>query len=221
MLQIHLSKALAKELKECVSPQKNADPQALQFYAQLTDIEGERTIVLMELQSRYALLFCGVSDYHIEHFQDIVQERLWREVCAIAELGQDLPEKELAVLSDTVLGLTEQQYFQEGHDPSVGSHIRSVIEELRSFNRHEDYELPLHLDQAMEFDFIVNNFVRKSRGGAEKFVPLEVFRDFWLGLLDVIWDSGGFDGENMQADNRESKAQVIHVDFKNKKLRED
>ncbi len=219
MLQIHLSQALSKDLKAHVNKPVDIEPTALQWYGHKVVVDGEDCIILMELQSRYAMVFCGITQYHLDNFLDVVQERLWREVCAIVQLEEDLPEHDMALMSDMVLNLSREQFFQQGYNRSVTTHINQVVDQLKYTVEDERYALPADMGQAMEFGLIINDQLRKRKGDVDYFVPLEVFRDFWLGLLDVLLSQEleASEGDDDLVLEGEHESKVIHVDFVNRK----
>lgn len=208
MLQIHLSQLLAKGLKAHLNDPVEIEPTSLQWYGHQAVVDGQDCVVLMELQSRYSMVFCGLTQYHLDHFTDVVQERLWKEVCYITQLDEDLPEADFALLSDMILDLSREQFFQRGHNRSVTSHINQVVDHLRILVEEEGYALPVNMGEAMEFGLIDNELYRKRKEDKDYFVPLLVFRDFWLGLLDVLLTQSS---ERLL--DREEKENVIYVDF--------
>lgn len=219
MLQIHLSNALIKVLKPHLNEAIQVDATALQWYGHYSTIGDCGCIVLMELQSRYAMVFCGQNPEDIEFFPDILQDRLWREVCVITQLESPLPEDEIAMLSDIALDLSSSQHFQKGSDPSVTAHIAQVFDQLRYMVEVEGYPLPEHGADAVSFGLQVNESYRKRKGDIDYFVPLEVFRDFWLGLIDVVKNKKPGRATSIKFDSDEqSKDNVIKVDFINRKV---
>lgn len=217
MLQIHLSNSLAKVLKQHVEPAVAEDSSALQWYGHYGDVAGRGCIILMELQSRYAMVFCGYSNDQLEFFPDMVQDRLWREVCVITQLDGPLPEQEVSLLSDIALDLSSNQHFQKGTDPSVVAHISQVFDQLRHMVEQEGYPLPREGADAMSFGLQANDMLRKRKGEKDYFVPLEVFRDFWLGLIDVVQNQPSKPSVIKFDDSNEGE-NIIHVDFKKRKL---
>lgn len=217
MLQIHLSNSLAKVLHRHLESPTQADSAALQWYAHYAVVAGRGCIVLMELQSRYAMVFCGHSEEQVEFFPDMLQDRLWREVCVITQLEGPLPEPDVAVLSDIALDLSSDQHFQKGSDPSVTAHIVQVFDQLRYMVEQEGYPLPEEGADAMSFGLQANDMLRKRKGDKEYFVPLEVFRDFWLGLIDVVQQTPS-KPKPIKFDDEQEGENIIHVDFKNRKL---
>lgn len=212
MLQIHLSQSVAKELEGHLQEPKKPEPTALQWFAHKVVIARRKCLILMEYQSRYAMVFCGLTKKQFDNFPDILQERIWREVNIISQLDESLTEDDFAILSDLTLDLTATQYYQRGSDRSVMSHISQVVEDLKASVEEDGFELPTTSNEAIHFGLGVNDILRKRKSDKDYFVPLEVYTGFWLGLVDVVKSKMGDSGKASSAITH-SEDNVIHVDF--------
>lgn len=212
MLQIHLSQSLTKELGSHLQEAIEAEPTALQWYAHKVVVARRKCLVMMEYQSRYAMVFCGLTKHEFDNFPELLQERIWREVNIISQLDDSLTEDDFAILSDLTLDLTANQYYQRGSDRSVMTHISQVVEDLKSSVEDDGFELPTTSNEAIHFGLGVNDMYRKRKDDKDYFVPLEVFTGFWLGLVDVVKSKVG-DGAKARAAITHSEDNVIHVDF--------
>ena len=212
MLQIHLSQSLAKELESHLQDAMEAEPTALQWFAHKVTVARRKCLVMMEYQSRYAMVFCGLTKKEFDNFPDLLQERMWREVNIISQLDDSLTEDDFAILSDLTLDLAATQYYQKGTDRSVMSHISQVVEDLRVSVEYDGFELPTNTNEAIHFGLGVNDILRKRKGDKDYFVPLEVYTGFWLGLVDVVKSKMGT-GQTAKAAVTHSEDNVIHVDF--------
>lgn len=212
MLQIHLSQSLAKDLEGHVQEAIEAEPTALQWFAHKVVVARRKCLVMMEYQSRYAMVFCGLTKKEFDHFPDLLQERIWREVNIISQLDESLTEDDFAILSDLTLDLTSTQYYQRGSDRSVMSHISQVVEDLKSSVEDDGFELPTSSNEAIHFGLGVNDMLRKRKGDTDYFVPLEVYTGFWLGLVDVV-KSKMAGASRPKSAVTHSEDNVIHVDF--------
>lgn len=213
MLQIHLSNSLAKVLKFHLQDAIEVDSTALQWYAHFTEVADSPCIVVMEMQSRYAMVFCGDSLAPAEDFPEVFQDRLWREVCVITQLDKPLPESDVAILSDIALDLSAVQHYQKGSQRSVMTHINQVMDQLRYMVEIEGYPIPQTGPDAVSFGLNANDMLRKRKEDKDYFVPLEVFRDFWLGLISVVKAKARVH-EPVVSGNQSN---VINVDFKKRK----
>jgi len=180
MIQFHLTKKLAKDMKEHVQLSTEVNHQAMQWYANIVTVARRKCIIAMELQSRYVMIFCGMTKEEFEQFPKTFQERLWREVLALCE--EEVNENVLTRISDQVLCLANEQNYQEGHDRSVSTHINQVAQSLEIYVQYQGYDLPVSSAAAFEFGVRENQMIRKRKEDKDYFRPIEVFREFWLHL---------------------------------------
>ncbi|MDA1302312.1 MAG: hypothetical protein O2868_19840 [Proteobacteria bacterium] len=75
MIQIHTSKALAADLKAQLA-EVPAGPGAMQWYAHRVYVLRCKCVVAMEAQSRYAMIFTGLTKPDFEMFPELFLERL-------------------------------------------------------------------------------------------------------------------------------------------------
>lgn len=177
MLQFHLSKVLAKDMAMHLSDTVAERPGALRWFAHRVTINRRKCVLVMEQQSRYCLVLCGLTKADFENFAAEFQERLWCEVVSICGLEGQACEQ----LRERVLMLSEDCVFVAGHDRSVQAHINDVAWHLED-QAYREGELPLHPAESFAFGAFVNDLLRKRKGEKEYFKPLEVFREFWLGM---------------------------------------
>ncbi|MFA7553053.1 MAG: hypothetical protein WCY88_02295 [Spongiibacteraceae bacterium] len=250
MIQFFLSKILAEDMamhvsgpqpdhavntKEVVESPVGADKPAvtllpvMTWYAHRVIIARRKCIIIMEATSRYAMVFCGMKKADFEHFPDLFQDRLWREVFAVCE---GIPESDISQLSATVLNICEQQRYQIGHDRSVTAHIKQVAEHLELMVRYQGETLPVDRMAAFEFGVSVNELLRKRRGDKDYFRPVEAFQDLCGELISgdfiavTVKDIDINNKLREKPNHLKSAAKnyshsrkdgnVIHVDFKNK-----
>jgi len=182
MIQFYLSNALSCDLKMHLKEKIKPDFQALQWYAHRVTINRRKCVIAMERQSRYAMVFCGLTKPDFENFPQIFQERLWREVISITQPEED----DLAIISDLVLDITVDHYYQPGNDRSVMAHINQVVELLDIIVNYYGEELPLTDSDAFTFGIRANETPRKRKNDTDYFYPIEVFRDLWLGMFNIV-----------------------------------
>jgi len=186
MLQFHLSKVLAKDMAMHIQGSATtntaaAQPGALQWYAHRVTVNRRKCVLLMEPQSRYCMVFCGLTKPDFADFPSLFRDRLWREVLSICKLD-DKQSDELRAL---VHLLSEAAVFAPGHDRSVQAHINDVSWHLED-QANASNSLPLEPHEAFAFGSFANGLIRKRKGEKDYFHPREVFRDFWLGLLQEL-----------------------------------
>ncbi len=193
MIEFKLTKDLAKDLAILPKNQAEQAPSrmaasvgAMVWYAHRVTIGRRKCIIAMESQSRYAMVFCGLTQATFANFPKLFKERLWREACAVTQLQKPLPAGEVSLISGLALEFCQQMEFSRHTDRSVQSHIRQVKEQLFYMVNDDNEPLPLTDEDAIRFGLSVNRTLRKCKGDVEYFVPLEVFRDFWLGRVQQV-----------------------------------
>lgn len=180
MIEFHISETLVKDLEMHLRPPRPATAYGLQFYAHRVTVARRKCMIVMELQSRYAFVFCGMTKKEFEQFPELFQERLWREVLSICELEN---EDDMAFMSDLVLGLSSEQYFQPGTNHGVEMHVSQVADQLVWMVNNGIYKLPVLGSDAFAFGLDVNEVPRTVDGGQSYFQPYLVFKEFWRGML--------------------------------------
>jgi hypothetical protein len=196
MLQFHLSKAFSKDMSMHVSDSHAVIGGALQWYAHRVTVLRRKCVIAMEWQSRYCIVFAGLKKPDFKIFPELFADRLWREVVSICQLD-DEQSHDLAALVDIV---GKEQYYQVGFDRSVQAHINDVAWNLNNMANEIGY-LPEKQEDAFGFGLKMNEWLRKRKGDKEYMVPLEVFRDCWLGMLEHVYVS--------KSDDKKKVADVV------------
>ncbi|WP_145999230.1 hypothetical protein [Oceanicoccus sp. KOV_DT_Chl] len=127
---------------------------------------------MMEKESRYAMVFCGLTQAEFKRFPSLFQERLWQEALQVCN---HFTEKQYALLSDTLLSIANQQQFIIGHDRSVNAHINQVTELLEILVTYQEHPLPTNRHDAFNFGLRANKMLRKRQLDKDYFVPQEKF----------------------------------------------
>jgi hypothetical protein len=218
MIEFHLSQTLAKDLDMHLAEPRSADPGALQWYAHRVTIARRKCVIAIELQSRYAMVFCGLTKTEFEYFPEIFQDRLWREVISICELDDD---NDIADMSELVLNLSVEQHYATGSNRSVQSHLRQVADELAWMVDNDVHRLPISGSEAFAFGLSANEMLRSTREHKDYFQPLVVFRDFWLGLIKTVREQSAQKYQQhpkpLIMPGNSGQDNVIRVDFTNRK----
>ncbi len=178
MIQIHTSKALAADLKAHLT-EVPAGPGAMQWYAHRVVVLRRKCVIAMEAQSRYALIFTGLTKPDFEKFPGLFLERLMHEALSICQLDDEQSEH----LATLVMLLGESVQISPGSDRSVQAHINDVAREL-DWMAHDIGYLPEQASHEFNFGLRVNRMLRKRKGDKDYFYPFEELRGFWLGLLE-------------------------------------
>ena len=179
MLQFHLSKPACKLLKRHLSV-KPQGPMAgaMQWYLHSLVIQGKDCLIAMEEDSRYAMIFAGLSEQDLEFFPDKFQDRLWRESCEIIG-GEDT-----TTISNVILNTSVEQLFQKGHNRSVSAHINDVAWQLESIAMDVG-RLPEGRDECFAVGVSTNEMLRKRKTDKDYFRPFERFRSKLESLVQL------------------------------------
>lgn len=178
MLQLHISKSLTPDLKSHMCDSSD-NPGAMQWYAHRVHVLRRKCVIVMERESRYAILFNGLTRPDFARFPELLRGRLFREVLSICHLQNDQAAR-IAALVDLV---TDPVEVMPGNDRSVQSHINQVVFEF-DWMAQEIGALPESEDQEFNFGLRINQTPRKRKGDRNYFIPMEVFQGFWSGLLE-------------------------------------
>ena len=195
MLQCYLSKILTQDMKIHIKEPAATNPGALQWYGYRVTVMHRKCVLMMEYKSRYCMVFAGLTKPDFENFPRIFTERLWREVVSICELD-DTQSENLTALAHVV---AEQQYYQPGSDRSVQAHLRQAADELEIMVNHYTGRLPERGEEEFGCGVKLNGMLRKRKEDKDYFVPLEMFRELWIGLLEYHqknYDSGQIGSSN-------------------------
>lgn len=185
MIQIHTSKALAADLKGHLN-EAPISQGAMQWYAHRVYIMRRKCVIVMEAQSRYAMVFTGLTKPDFGRFPDLFLDRLMRESLSICQLNDEQSGR----LANLVMLLGESVQISQGSDRSVQAHVNDVARELDWTSQEIGY-LPEHDSHEFNFGLRVNQTPRKRKGDKDYIYPIEVFRGFWLGLLGHVAPGSG------------------------------
>lgn len=186
MIQFHLSKDAAKDLKHLLGAPEPVNYQAMQWYVHRVTIARRKVVVAMEKQSRYALVFCGLTKKELADFGQLFT--YWFSInalaCVVNKVGEDelLEQHVIEVASAIAAGQT----YQEGYDRSVTAHIRQVVDLLRLFVERDGYPLPVEPRDTALFLMRANETLYRVGKAGEWFIPMEEFTRFWLELFEFV-----------------------------------
>lgn len=180
MIQVHTSKALAVDLAGHLT-EAPRNPGAMQWYAHRVHVLRHKCVIVMEAESRYAMVFTGLTKPDFQRFPDLFSDRLIREALSICQLDDDQTGR-LGAIATLV---TEPVQILPGYDLSVQAHINEVVREME-WTAYEAGTLPEHDGHEFSFGLRMNQTPRKRKGDKDYFYPLEIMRAFWLGLLEHV-----------------------------------
>ncbi|MBL4585425.1 MAG: hypothetical protein JKX83_12525 [Pseudomonadales bacterium] len=185
MLQFYISEAFANDMSthlfDGVEPIVEQHTRAMQWYAHRITIKRRKCIVVMELQSRYAMIFCGLTKPDFNNFPALFRKRILCEVASICQLDKDAQAK----LTPLVLAQAQQQLYQKGSDSSVQTDIDEVIECLHEWIAGQG-RLPVDDSECFDAGIFINQLKREHGNETAAFEPLEQFRRFWSTLSGLM-----------------------------------
>ena len=155
--------------------------RAMQWYAHRVTVQRRKCVIVMELQSRYSMVFCGLTKRDFENFPELFRERLPCEVASICQLNEEAQDK----LTPMVIAQAEQQVFQTGSNRSVQAHINDVAWHLDRW-AYDMGRLPEDDSECFDFGVFANQLLRKRGGDKDYFEPMEQFRRFWSTMTGLM-----------------------------------
>jgi hypothetical protein len=181
MIQFNLSLNAMKDMGSLAGPKYEPNPGAIQWYLHRVTINRKKVVIAMEGRSRYAMIFAGMKKKDFNDFPSMFVHRLVSEVVSICNLNDEAPDK----LISLVTVIAEEMHFQKGSDPSVSAHIRQVSAEL-DWMIQDIGRLPESTEEEFGAGVKVNSMPRKTAQDKGYFVPIEMFQDFWMGMLEHL-----------------------------------
>lgn len=180
MLQLHCTKALAQDLQSHLV-EVPVEAGAMQWYAHRTTLMRRKCVVAMEAQSRYAMLFTGLTKADFRQFPQLFRDRLVVEALSICQ-PNDQQAGKLELMATLV---AEPIDVLAGYDRSVLAHINEVVRELGWMVQGVG-ALPRDDEDEFTVGLRVNQMLRRRKSDQDYFYPLQQMRGFWLGLLQRV-----------------------------------
>jgi len=88
-------------MKMHLEPPLEVSRGAMQWYGHSVTIMRRKCVLIMESQSRYCMIFTGMTKPDFEGFPERFIDRMWREVVSICQLDDDQSE----MLAELVLAV--------------------------------------------------------------------------------------------------------------------
>ena len=155
---------------------------AMVWYAHEVTLDNQKCVIAMEWRSGYVMVFCGLTRHDFNNFEMLFTQRLWREACVITQLEAPLPEEDIAIITGLALELSQHQYFYVQENRQVQNQIYQIKELLQSWMLDEGNTLPVDDDDALHFGLEANEMLRSNNDNDDN-VPIEVYKNFWLGFV--------------------------------------
>ena len=180
-MHYYLSANAAKDLG--VSNFTSASEEHAEFsqhwYAHRVLIERRKCFIAMESQTRYALIFCGVTKPVLNKFPLLFADRLWRHIVSLCEVA----DSDFEHIKQMATNLCSDITLHKGLNKSIQAHITDVAHQLEwDLSR---YGFPD--DPGQEFYLCLKaNQTPRTRYGEKGFIlPIEEFQRLWCEILGV------------------------------------
>lgn len=177
-MHFHLSANAAQDLKikSFVSASAERTPPAQHWYVHRVTLQRRKQVIVMEAQSRYALVFCGVTKPFFENFTTIFSDTLWRHIVSLCSV----PDADWGRVKTMISAMCAENIYHKGLDRSLQAHIRDAA--LQMEWRMEFGELrPVITDpgQLFELSLFINQTPRTRHGEKQCIIPFEEFQRQW------------------------------------------
>ena len=181
-MHFHLSANAAHDLKiKDFAPTTEGDTASAQhWYVHRVIVQRRKQVIVMEAQSRYALVFCGVTKPFFDDFTDIFADTLWRHIVSLCEVPA--PQWERVKAMTTAMCATP--CYHKGLNKSLQAHIKDAAVQMEW--RMEFGELPPVITdpgQLFELSFFINRTPRTRHGEKQCIFPYKEFQRQWLEKL--------------------------------------
>ena len=210
MIQFNLSLNAVKDLAAIVGPKHEPIPGAIQWYIHRVTINRKKVVIAMEERSRYAMIFAGMKKKDFDDFPSVFVQRLVNEVISICKLDDDSTEKLIALVNL----IAKNMYFHKNSNRSVSAHIRQASDEL-DWMIERVGRLPKSEEEEFGAGTEVNSSLRKTAQYKDYFVPIEIFKDFWMDMLEHILEKET-EGSLKNDSNKPQSNNVIPFPIRNK-----
>lgn len=181
-MHFHLSANAAQDLKitNFVPNSDDNDAFAQHWYVHRVTVQHRKQVIVMGAQSRYALVFCGVTKPFFETFTNIFADTLWRHVVSLCSV----PEAQWGRVKAMTTAMCAENIHHKGLDRSLQAHIKDAAMQMEW--RMEFDELPPVItdpDQLFELSFFINKTPRTRHGEKQYIIPYEEFQRLWNNML--------------------------------------
>lgn len=181
-MHFHLSANAAQDLKvkDFAPDSDDGTPSAQHWYVHRVTILRRKQVIAMEAQSRYALVFCGVTKPFFENFTNIFADTLWRHIVSLC----NVPDTDWGRVKVMTAAMCAENVYHKGLDRSLQAHIKDAA--LQMEWRMEFGELPPVItdpSQLFELPFFINKTPRTRHGEKQCIFPYEEFQRQWKSVL--------------------------------------
>lgn len=181
MQQFFISKTLAEDMAGRVDPRTARQIGAMCWYGHWVPLAGGGFTMLMEVETRYCMLFHNLSAKDYQRFGSIFAARLWREVLALCQTKGPNRTR----LGDLVKSSCAEMQFGLGLDYGMSNdvyaaarRVQGMVEELGGYPTVGATEFGLGIK--------LNQEALSTSEEASPSSALDAFRMLWLQKLERI-----------------------------------
>lgn len=182
MIHLYTSKIFTNDLIKsgCDLPQAENGNVGWHWYAHRVTLLRKKCIIVMEENSRYALIFTGLKKKDFAQFDQLLTRRIVAESSWLCNLSHNDQKEQLIAAVEQKCSSTA---WSLGLNRSVQSHIRQVADEVGYLADNRLEQLTKSMQGEFALGFEVNKRYRKRKEDKDYFVPYRVWRDSLLALL--------------------------------------
>ncbi len=177
-MYFHASSIFAKDagLTELASQPTGSLEAGQHWFVHRVNIERRKCVLAMDEQTRFVLVFCGMTKPYFMKFPGVFADRLWRTIVAVCEV----PDARFGHVRDTVSPLCMNPVWHKFQNRSIQSHIRQAACELGWLIHRDGF--PANITQEFAYCLKLNETPRTRYGEKECIWPLDEFQKVWSGV---------------------------------------
>ncbi len=173
-MYFHASSIFAKDagLTELSLQPESTPTDDQHWFVHRVNLERRKCVLAMEEQTRFVMLFCGLTKPDFAQFPTIFADRLWRTIVAVCEV----PDVQFGLVRERIFSLCMNPVWHKFQDRSVQSHIRQAAFELKWLMHRDGF--PASITDEFAYSLKLNETPRTRHGGQYMW-PLEEFQKKW------------------------------------------
>lgn len=142
------------------------------WFVHMVTLERRKCVLAMEEQTRFVMLFCGLTKPDFVQFPILFADRLWRTIVAVCEV----PDAQFGLVRERTFAMCMNPAWHKFQDRSVQSHIRQVAFELKWLMHRDGFSTSITDEFAYSLKL---NETPRTRHGGQCLWPLEEFQKVW------------------------------------------
>ena len=173
-MHFHASSIFARDagLTELSSQPESTPTAGQHWFVHRVNLERRKCVLAMEEQTRFVMLFCGLTKPDFAQFPTLFADRLWRTIVAVCAV----PDAQFGLVRERIFSLCMNPVWHKFQDRSVQSHIRQAAFELKCYMHRDGF--PTSITDEFAYSLKLNETPRTRHGG-QCMWPLEEFQKVW------------------------------------------